>query len=200
MASNCRAPSIVFGGSYVKQKPVFSRDRSISQFPNPVPDRAAAMAAAAAAARRPTAASSPISAPAATRSPIAPDSTPTFAELRHFTTADRFNFAPFQYILTPNERYGGWVSVKTELTDDINFRVRGLYNRRNSENQAAFEPLFIGPDAGNGAGSLFDTLSFDVTNPYNPFGVRPAPKFRVRQSGRFAQRRGRPIIPSSPAA
>ena len=43
----------------------------------------------------------------------APDSTPTFAELRHFTTADRFNFAPFQYILTPNERYGGWASVKT---------------------------------------------------------------------------------------
>src|SRR3954453_17005468 len=27
--------SIVFGGSYSKQKPVFSRDRSISQFPNP---------------------------------------------------------------------------------------------------------------------------------------------------------------------
>jgi len=31
--------------------------------------------------------------------------------------------------------------------------------------------LFIGPDAGNGAGSLFDTLSFDATNPFNPFGV-----------------------------
>src|SRR3954462_3161682 len=29
------ATSIVFGGSYAKQKPVFSRDRSISQFPNP---------------------------------------------------------------------------------------------------------------------------------------------------------------------
>src|SRR6476661_6465824 len=27
--------SIVFGGSYAKQEPVFSRDRSISQFPNP---------------------------------------------------------------------------------------------------------------------------------------------------------------------
>jgi iron complex outermembrane receptor protein len=27
--------SIVFGGNYAKQKPVFSRDRSISQFPNP---------------------------------------------------------------------------------------------------------------------------------------------------------------------
>jgi iron complex outermembrane receptor protein len=61
--------------------------------------------------------------------------------------------------------------MKTALTDTINLRIRGLYNRRNSENKAAFEPLFIGPDAGNGAGSLFDTLSFDVSNPYNPYGV-----------------------------
>ena len=43
---------------------------------------------------------------------------------------DRFNFAPYQYILTPNERYGGWASAKTALTDTINLRVRGLYNRR----------------------------------------------------------------------
>ena len=70
------------------------------------------MAAAAAAARRPTAASSPLMAAASDTISGPPDSTPTFAELRHFTTADRFNFAPFQYILTPSERYGGWASVK----------------------------------------------------------------------------------------
>jgi iron complex outermembrane receptor protein len=91
--------------------------------------------------------------------------------LRPFTTADRFNFAPFQYILTPSERYGGWASVKHELADNLHLTVKGLYSHRNSENKAAYEPLFIGPDAGNGAGSLFDTLSFDVSNPYNPFGV-----------------------------
>ena len=60
--------------------------------------------------------------------------------------------------------------VKADLGSDINLRVRGSWNRRKSQNQAAFEPLFIGPDAGNGAGSLFDTLSIDVTNPFNPFG------------------------------
>ena len=166
--------SIVFGGSYAKQKPVFSRDRSISQFPNPFQtdcaNGGAGCSSASANGRFITdfaSGSDTISSP--------PDSTPTFAELRHFTTADKFNFATFQYLLTPNERYGGWASVKTALTDDINFRVRGLYNRRNSENKAAFEPLFIGPDAGNGAGSLFDTLSFDVTNPFNPFGVNGGP-------------------------
>jgi len=166
--------SIVFGGNYSKQKPVFSRDRSISQFPNPFQtscgNGGGGCSSASATGRFITdygTGSDTIS--------DAPDNDPTFAELRHFTTADRFNFAPYQYILTPNERYGGWASIKTELTDTINLRVRGLYNRRNSENKAAFEPLFIGPDAGNGAGSLFDTLSFDVTNPYNPFGVNGGP-------------------------
>jgi iron complex outermembrane receptor protein len=168
------ATSIVFGGNYSKQDPVYSRDRTISQFPNPgqtdCGNGGGGCSSAAANGRFITAygtGSDTIS--------TAPDNTPTFAELRHFTTADRFNFAPYQYILTPNERYGGWASVKTELTDVINFRVRGLYNRRNSENKAAFEPLFIGPDAGNGAGSLFDTLSIDATNPFNPFGVNGGP-------------------------
>jgi iron complex outermembrane recepter protein len=166
--------SIVFGASYAKQEPVYSRDRSISQFPNPgqtsCSNGGGGCSSASAGGRFITnygTGSDTISDP--------PDNNPTFAELRHFTTADRFNFAPFQYILTPSKRWGVWASVKHELTDNINLRIKGLYNHRNSENKAAYEPLFIGPDAGNGAGSLFDTLSFDVTNPYNPFGVNGGP-------------------------
>ena len=159
---------IVVGAAYTKQKPVRSADRDISQFPNPGQ----------------TACTDPIggcsSAAANGRflgffgnlTPLnPPDNTPTLAELRPFTAADRFNFAPFNYILTPNERYGGFVSVKADLGSEINLRVRGSWNRRKSQNQAAHLPLFIGPDAGNGAGSLFDTLSFHVNNPFNPFGV-----------------------------
>ena len=47
--------------------------------------------------------------------------------------------------------------------------MRALYNRRNSRNQAAPLPLFVGPDAGNG--NLLDTISIDITNPFNPFGT-----------------------------
>jgi iron complex outermembrane recepter protein len=160
--------NLVFGASYVKQEAVRSRDRSISLFPNPgqtaCSNGGGGCSSAALNGRFLTSfGSQTIS--------TAPDSTPTFAELRPFLVTDRFNFAPFQYILTPSERYGAWLSFKQELGSDINFRVKAQYNRRNSQNQAAFEPLFIGPDAGNGAGSLFDTLSFDVTNPFNPFGV-----------------------------
>jgi iron complex outermembrane receptor protein len=160
--------NFVFGASYVKQEAVRSRDRAISQFPNPgqtaCSNGGGGCSSAALNGRFLTSfGNQTIS--------TAPDSTPTFAELRPFLVTDRFNFAPFNYILTPSERYGAWLSFKQELGSDINLRVKAQYNRRNSQNQAAFEPLFIGPDAGNGAGSLFDTLSFDATNPFNPFGV-----------------------------
>ena len=98
-----------------------------------------------------------------------PDSTPTALELRPFLDSDRFNFAPFNYFLTPNERYGGFLNFKGELSDAVNLRIKAVYNRRNSQNQAAFLPLFVGPDAGNG--NLLDTISIDATNPFNPFGV-----------------------------
>ncbi|NNM76667.1 TonB-dependent receptor [Sphingomonas sp. ID1715] len=164
--------NLVFGASYVKQEPVRSGDRAISQFPNPgqtsCTDPVGGCSSAAVNGRFLTrvggiSRNQTISGP--------PDSTPTFAELRPFTAADRFNFAPFNYLLTPSERYGAWLSFRQELSDSINLRVKATYNHRKSQNQAAFEPLFIGPDAGNGAGSLFDTLSFDATNPFNPFGV-----------------------------
>ena len=160
--------SIAAGATYVKQDAVRSADRSISQFPNPfqttcnIPSSGCSSAAVN---------GRFLTFNGSQTIGTAPDNTPTLGELRPFTNADRFNFAPFQYILTPSERYGGWASLKADIGANTHLRVRGSYVRRNSQNQAAFEPLFIGPDAGNGAGSLFDTLSFDVTNPFNPFGV-----------------------------
>ncbi|HYZ48582.1 MAG TPA: TonB-dependent receptor plug domain-containing protein, partial [Sphingomonas sp.] len=160
--------NLVFGAAYVKQEPVRSSARRISLFPNPgqtsCTDQIGGCSSAAVNGRFLTDfGNQTISNP--------PNSHPTMADLRPFTAADRFNFAPFNYILTPNERYGVWMSFQQQLGDDINLRVKAQYNHRKSQNQAAFEPLFIGPDAGNGAGSLFDRLSIDATNPYNPFGV-----------------------------
>ncbi|WP_294123303.1 TonB-dependent receptor [Sphingomonas sp.] len=169
---------IVVGASYVKQKAVRTADRDISAFPNPgqtaCSNGGGGCSSAAANGRFDTRTGNgpqPGILFGNWTTHSAPDSTPTAAELVPFTVADRFNFAPFNYIITPNKRWGGWASVKADLGSDINLRVKALYNRRISQNQAAFEPLFIGPDAGNGAGSLFDTLSIDGTNPFNPFGT-----------------------------
>ena len=158
--------SVVLGASYVKQQPVRSSARSISLFPNPgqtsCADPVGGCSSAAINGRFLTAFGNQTIA-------TAPDFTPTAGELRNFTANDRFNFAPYNYILTPSERYGAYASFKQEVTDDVHLRVNAVYNRRNSQNQAAFLPLFVGPDSGNG--NLLDTVSIDATNPYNPFGV-----------------------------
>lgn len=108
------------------------------------------------------------------RGPVAsgrPVFDPTLAtgDFKNFGAADRFNFAPFNYFITPLERYGGFVNTRVEFSDAINLSVKAVYNRRNSQNQAAFLPLGIGPDVGNG--NLLDFVTVDATNPYNPFGV-----------------------------
>ncbi len=85
-----------------------------------------------------------------------------------FTTADRFNFSQFNLVLTPNERTNIYAQAQHELADNVRVYIKTLFNNRKSTNQAAPEPLFIGPEAGNG--NLLDTISVDVTNPFNPFG------------------------------
>ena len=170
---------LVIGGSYVKQEAVRSGNRAISQFPNPgqtsCTDPIGGCSSAALNGRFRISGSQNYTikaGPILGRPRFDPaDPTGPNSDLKRFTSADRFNFAPFNYILTPSERYGGFLSFKQEIGSNVNFRVKAEYNRRNSQNQAAFEPLFIGPDAANGAGSLFDTLSIDRTNPFNPFGV-----------------------------
>ena len=94
---------------------------------------------------------------------------PGTLDFHDFTTSDRFNFQPFNFLKTPNTRINIFAKAEYDITDDIMFKVLASYNNRRSANQAAPEPLFIGPDAGNG--NLMDTIGVDITNPFNPFGV-----------------------------
>jgi iron complex outermembrane receptor protein len=86
-----------------------------------------------------------------------------------FTGADRFNFAPYNYYVTPSKRANIFGQVNVELTDSISWNLKGVYNNRKSTNQAAPEPIFIGPFAE--AGAIADNIIISATNPYNPFGV-----------------------------
>ncbi|WP_428312000.1 TonB-dependent receptor domain-containing protein [Hydrocarboniphaga sp.] len=86
-----------------------------------------------------------------------------------FTGADRFNFAQYNLLLTPSTRKAIFAQSSYQLLDHVKFSVKGLYQNRESINQAAAEPIFIG--AGAGTGGLADTVGVDVTNPFNPFGV-----------------------------
>lgn len=168
--------NIVIGGSYVKQEAVSTRDRAISQFPNPGQTSCTDPVGGCSSATLNgfiDLGSGPVltvKSPVLTGRPRYDPLNPTGpnSDFKALTTADRFNFSPYNYFLTPSERYGTFISAKQELNDSVNLRVKAVYNRRNSQNQAAFLPLFVGPDAGNG--NLLDTISIDATNPYNPFG------------------------------
>ncbi|QDW66564.1 TonB-dependent receptor plug domain-containing protein [Luteimonas granuli] len=87
-----------------------------------------------------------------------------------FTTADRFNFAPYNLLLTPSERKTVFGQVRFAFNDNIGAHARVLYNERESANQAAPEPFFLGTDAGiyNHWGE--SSLVISALNPYNPFG------------------------------
>lgn len=158
--------SLVFGASYVKQGEVFTRDRSISQFPNPG-QTSCAQPVGGCSGATPNGRFDVLGQDLTLRAPVS--GRPSYpGDFKAFTSADRFNFSPYNYLLTPSERYGGFLNFKQALSDSVNMRVKLLYNHRYSRTQAAFLPLFVGPDAGNG--NLLDTISIDATNPYNPFG------------------------------
>jgi len=100
---------------------------------------------------------------------------PSFpTDFRGFTNADRFNFAPFNFIEIPLKRYGAFANITQEIGSDTHLKVMGVWNRRDSINQAAPIPLGVGPDVGNG--NLLDHVTISGSNPFNPFGVDLIPE------------------------
>jgi iron complex outermembrane receptor protein len=159
------ATKIVVGANYVKQGGISSADRAISLFPDPY-----ATACSSACSSGTPNGRFIIGANDLTLINPVIGRAPTLADYRDFVSPqDRFNFAPYNYIMTPLERYGVFANLQQEVTPDINFTAKVLWNRRNSKNQAAPLPLFVGPAAGNG--NLLDRITIDATNPYNPFGT-----------------------------
>ncbi|MFA5964696.1 MAG: TonB-dependent receptor [Sphingomonas sp.] len=70
------------------------------------------------------------------------------------------------YSTGPSERYGIYGRFGYELTDDINFHVEGLYNRRTSDQ--LFSPVLL--DVGSTSGTV---RGFAIPNnqAFNPFGT-----------------------------
>jgi len=169
--------SVVFGGNYVKQDAVSSGDRAISAFPIPYADSCQLFDSSNAY----IGGCSTFLPNGRYNGPIfggdrtlinAPTSTPTVGNFRprdDHNPADRFNFAPYNYLQIPVDRYGLFANVKYELADNFNFTVKGLWNERKSKNQAAPLPFGIGAQAG--ITPALDSTTIDATNPFNPFGV-----------------------------
>jgi iron complex outermembrane receptor protein len=158
---------IVIGGNYTKQNGVLAGDRAISRFPAPY---ATSCAAGGCSGFLPNGRFAGSVFPAGDATLIsAPTNTPTLANFRPFVSPDdRFNFAPFNYMQIPLERFGLFANLKYELADNFNFSVKALWNERRSKNQAAPLPFGVGQAAG--ITPVLDSIDIDATNPFNPFG------------------------------
>ncbi|MFD0740294.1 TonB-dependent receptor plug domain-containing protein [Lysobacter koreensis] len=85
---------------------------------------------------------------------------------------DAFNYAQFNLAQTPSERAGVFGQFRFDLSDNLNWYARALFNRRDSLNQAAPEPIDIGP----GSGTAFASNAvIPVNQPFNPFGIQLDP-------------------------
>jgi len=94
---------------------------------------------------------------------------------------DRFNFAQFNLVVTPSERWNIFGQSTRQISSNVNATLMGSFTHRESTNQAAPEPLFIGAEAGSG--NLMDLIEVDATQIWNPFG------FTIPSAGTFITRR-----------
>jgi iron complex outermembrane receptor protein len=93
----------------------------------------------------------------------------TADDWRNFTfPGDVYNFAPDNYLLTPQERRSIFANGSLDITDNLRFKVTTTYNERISEQLLAAMPVVLGSGPGAGVQSRAVTISPDSI--YNPFG------------------------------
>ena len=95
--------------------------------------------------------------------------TPDDPDLIPFTDDTRFNYAPDNFLITPQERTSVYVQGKYQLTDNISVSSEALFNRRESIQLLAPQPLFFGFFTGARPG--VNLIGIGGQNPYNPYGV-----------------------------
>jgi iron complex outermembrane recepter protein len=156
--------SVVVGASFLDQQEVFSEDRELSDSAIPGLDNCEAGCSSA----TPNGRFIFVDQNAPPGPGAARDLTLDGGEFRDTTDTDRFNFGPYNLVLTPSRRLGVFSTMNYKIAEKFNFQGRASYTNRESLNQAAPEPLFIGPEGGNG--NRVDRISIHETNPYNPFG------------------------------
>jgi iron complex outermembrane recepter protein len=94
---------------------------------------------------------------------------PASGDYHAFGAADRFNFRPFNYLITPNRRINVFGKAAYDVADNVELTFTGSFTNRQSHNQAAPNPLFMGFDAG--AGFHLDNVFIPADQPFNPFGI-----------------------------
>ncbi len=87
-----------------------------------------------------------------------------------FSPGDLYNFAPLNYLLTPQKRISLWSNGDTRIGDVARGYFEASFVNRSSKQQLAEEPLIIGAGGLVKNGDLHAPVSISASNFYNPFG------------------------------
>ncbi|MGH8320935.1 MAG: TonB-dependent receptor domain-containing protein [Gammaproteobacteria bacterium] len=93
---------------------------------------------------------------------------PPLSDFQNWSPAQAYNYAPQNYLITPNERTSAYVQGHYDIADNLTFSTEVLYNQRNSDQTLASSPIFLG------LGNYTDNgkyIGVGKGNPYNPFGM-----------------------------
>ncbi|GAB1596549.1 TonB-dependent receptor [Lysobacter sp. PAGU 2638] len=177
--------SAMFGAGYVKEEPVMAGDRDISSVPvfgtgnafgstttpfgrfalcrgtvNPVSG----------------ACSVPETRPNGTTGQFTYNPGQSGTNWRNFSSpADLYNFAPENYLLTPQERKSIFGRASVNVTDNVTAFITATYNNRRSEQLLAAMPITLGTAT---TATQTRAVSISQFSMYNPFG---APVSRVQR-------------------
>ncbi|MCC4618426.1 TonB-dependent receptor [Xanthomonas campestris pv. asclepiadis] len=158
------------GVGYVKEEPVWAGDREISAVPVfgavPGTGNSSTTPSGRFAVFGPTGATSN----GATRLNGAPGYFVTGnggTTTRPYTAADSYNFAPTNYLVTPQERKSVFADAGLSITDNVRFKTTVTYNERESSQVLAAMPIVLGRAAPGTNGA---NIVIDADNIYNNFG------------------------------
>jgi iron complex outermembrane receptor protein len=94
---------------------------------------------------------------------------PTGDDFHAFTDADRFNYQPYNHLVTPNERFNVFAKGEYDITENVKFQGLASFINRKSQGQAAPVPLFFGVDGGSTPYMV--NFFMPANHPFNPFGI-----------------------------
>jgi len=172
--------SAMLGIGYVKEEPVWAGDREISK--EPVFGTGAAFGSSTTPYGRYalcTGVFSPATGtcaggetrPDGTAGQFAYDPGQSGANWRNYGTrpdVEPYNFAPDNYLLTPQERKSLFMNGSLDITDNVRFKATATYNNRKSAQILAAMPIVLG--TGPGANVQSRAVSISPDSLYNPFG------------------------------